>query len=97
MKRKSTHQSYLTKHSTIKEVSIGDQFILNNGIVVECDSISKKYVKGYIFRMRVIPFENGKIMLGLSTILYYQNLQTTDEEFFIKSRYIRLKDKVELL
>jgi hypothetical protein len=89
-------KTYKVKHPTIKEITIGDQFVTEGGNIIEFVSYHINS-HPYIFEFRRI----NNTSLFLSEPLYTKSLRYIDygqrNYNDIKERYIPLKDKVNQL
>lgn len=99
MKKK---QTYKTDHPTIKEIIIGDKFILENGDIVEfigrnLHRITKNsypFIMGNISDDLTKRKEDSIIEIYTYTLNFYG---TRKSRYDIKQKYLLLKDKIDLI
>jgi hypothetical protein len=94
---KKKQKTYKTKHSIIKEITIGEQFVTEGGEIIEfieLDSSASNTEFCFIFK----PISNHKKYFKYSyTIeLGYWLLYGNDERD-IKEKYIPMKDKLNVI
>jgi hypothetical protein len=94
MKEQKTYQ---VDHPTIKEITVGDQFTLYNGHIVEFLGYSEEYVYEYAFE--VLGKKNGfnnKLIHSYTSLLQYVEGHTENPNN-IKCRNVTLSDKLSVL
>jgi hypothetical protein len=89
------NKTYKTEHPDIPYITIGDQFVLNNGDVIQFDS----FIHGnyqYPFKMFMLGNRYTINLITFDRRLRY-DLDGTVSTYDIKSKCITLKDKLGAL
>jgi hypothetical protein len=88
--------SYKTDHPTIKEITIGEQFVTNDGTTVQFVSYIQKITE-FVFQFKLVDTNAiDSLQWRYKKSLKY-SYQGTIHKNDIKAKYISLKDKIDAL